>query len=109
MSDIPGITLFPGPKDSATDIYYIIRFNAENLHLRDQAQALLKRRGVLTRKYFYPLTSDAAFASGERQATVFPVARQASRDVLALPFHSEVSERDVENIANVLRSVLGPD
>ena len=109
LSDIPGITLFPGPEDSATDIYYIIRFNAENLHLRDQAQALLKRRGVLTRKYFYPLTSDAAFASGERAATVFPVARQASRDVLALPFHSEVSERDVENIANVLRSVLGPD
>jgi dTDP-4-amino-4,6-dideoxygalactose transaminase len=109
LSDIPGITLFPGPEDSATDIYYIIRFNAENVHLRDQAQALLKRQGVLTRKYFYPLTCDGAFGSSERQATVFPVARQASRDVLALPFHSEVSERDVENIANVLRSVLEPD
>lgn len=107
LSGITGITLFPGPEDSTTDIYYIIRFNADNIHLRDQAQAQLKRQGIMTRKYFYPLTNDAVFGLGERQTAALPVALKASRNVLALPFHSEVSERDVENIANVLRNVLG--
>lgn len=107
LSDVTGITLFPGPEDSSTDIYYIIRFDAEHVHLRDQAQAQLKLRGILTRKYFYPLTCDASFGYGQPQDAVIPVARQASRDVLALPFHSEVSTGDVETIATVLRGVLG--
>jgi dTDP-4-amino-4,6-dideoxygalactose transaminase len=99
--------LFPGPDDSSTDIHYIIRFEAENIHLRDEAQAQLKLRGVLARKYFYPLTSDASFGYSHPNPPVIPVARQASRDVLALPFHGEVGKGDVENIAKVLRAVLG--
>lgn len=106
LADIPGISLFPGPEDSATDIYYIIRFHAGAAHLRDQAQAQLKARGILARKYFYPLTSDATFGLSHPQDAAIPVARQASRDVLALPFHSGVAMSDVENIASVLRSVL---
>ena len=94
LSDVSRISLFPGPEDSSTDIYYIIRFDADSVHLRDHAQAQLKVRGVLARKYFYPLTSDAAFGHSHASAEI-PVARQASRDVLALPFHSEVGEHDV--------------
>jgi dTDP-4-amino-4,6-dideoxygalactose transaminase len=108
LASVSGISLFPGPEDSATDIYYIIRFHPDNARLRDQAQAQLKARGVLARKYFYPLTSDASFGYSQPQDAAIPVARQASRDVLALPFHSGVSKGDVENIAAVLRSILSP-
>ncbi len=70
---------------------------------RDQVWAALKDRGILARKYFYPLTSAFPCYQGRfdpEEET--PVALCASRRVLCLPMYGDLALETVERICGAV-------
>jgi dTDP-4-amino-4,6-dideoxygalactose transaminase len=107
LRDTPGIRICNTSEDSARSLYFVIRVDVSgDPARRDRLQAALKSQGVLARKYFYPLTTEAAFHRATANPQDTPVAFRASREVLALPFHSGVTEADAAKIAGVIISAM---
>jgi dTDP-4-amino-4,6-dideoxygalactose transaminase len=68
---------------------------------RNSLQAHLRRSGIDTLVH-YPiaLTDQAAFARGRRGAC--PVAERAARELLSLPLHPGLSDRDAGAVADAV-------
>lgn len=96
LGALGGVTLppvLPGVRPSQQ--YFAIRTPK-----RDRLQTYLRSRNVFTRRYFYPLTSEAACyrqvpTSGREN---LPVAHQVASEVLCLPFYGDLG---VENAARI--------
>jgi len=74
--------------------------------LRDRVFRHLYRKGIRSRRYFFPLTSDFAFVPQTARGR-FPVARDIANRVLCLPLYHELALRDVHRIVRCLRQGLG--
>lgn len=72
---------------------------------RDSYWKALRERGIIARRYFYPLLSDCEPYSRETNRTL-PHARKAADSVLCLPMHSGVSLQDIDEIGSVAESLL---
>ena len=85
--------------------YFPVLFDGFRLS-RDEAQALLERAGIVSRKYFYPLTSACPCYEGLPTACPerTPVARYASNHVLTLPLYADLRPEDVDRICDILLS-----
>ena len=70
---------------------------------RDQVYERLKRSGIYSRKYFYPLTSDQACFKNKFRNTDLHMARKLAGKVLVLPMYEELERETVERICEVLR------
>jgi dTDP-4-amino-4,6-dideoxygalactose transaminase len=71
---------------------------------RDQVCDTLKQYGIFARKYFYPLTSEAACYAGRFDPDQTPVAREASQNVLTLPMYADLALSDVDDICEIVAS-----
>lgn len=75
---------------------------------RDVAYDALRKRGVMARKYFFPLVSDAAYfrigkrKRGTRRSPV-PVAAKVAHEVLCLPLYGDLPLSAMRRIAHVVR------
>jgi dTDP-4-amino-4,6-dideoxygalactose transaminase len=60
----------------------------------------MKADGVLGRRYFYPLISTFSTYRGLPSAAPenLPVATKVANEVICLPMHHELSEKDVERV-----------
>lgn len=71
---------------------------------RDELYEKLKSGGVFGRRYFYPLITEFApyrdLASARKE--ILPVANKIADSVICLPMHHGLSERDVEQIINLI-------
>ncbi len=72
--------------------------------LRDQLQSFLERKGIQSNVY-YPLAAhlqepykNLGYKEGD-----FPVAEQACKEVLALPFYPEISDKDLATVADAIK------
>ena len=63
---------------------------------------MLKRHGIFTRKYFYPLTSSFECYRNRYDASATPVASETSRRVLTLPMYADLTEEDVDRICGLI-------
>lgn len=71
---------------------------------RDQLQAHLKAKGIGSAIYYpVPLHLQPCFAHLGYQAGRLPVAEQASREVLSLPVYPELSQAQLEYVADAIR------
>jgi dTDP-4-amino-4,6-dideoxygalactose transaminase len=72
---------------------------------RDELYQKLKDKGVLSRRYFYPLISSFDTYSGLESANPsnLPVANHVADSVLCLPMHHELSEQDMDKILSLLK------
>ena len=71
---------------------------------RDQVSDALKAHGIFARKYFYPLTSEAACYAGRFDPAETPTAREASQSVLTLPMYADLARSDVDDICEIVAS-----
>ena len=73
--------------------------------MRDQIYEFLKKFNVFTRRYFYPLCSEADCYKYLDSADLrnLPVAYRASREVLALPYFGDLQLNDAVKIAELIR------
>ncbi len=71
---------------------------------RDEAAKRLAEAGILTRKYFYPLTGElecylrCSWADAGRT----PIARRIAQRVLALPMYADLAEDAIERICEII-------
>jgi dTDP-4-amino-4,6-dideoxygalactose transaminase len=103
LKNVAGISVHDSRGYQPSDLYYVIRVDiGRDSSRRDKLYAYLKSHGILARRYFYPLTSEAPFYASCARLEATPVAFRASRTVLALPFHSGVSQRDRMQVAELI-------
>jgi dTDP-4-amino-4,6-dideoxygalactose transaminase len=107
LRGVPGITFFddmPGVRHNYS--YFPIFVDAEKYGMtRDELYQKLKDKGVLSRRYFYPLISSFDTYSGLESANPsnLPVANHVADSVLCLPMHHELSEQDMDKILSLLK------
>ena len=103
LSTVPGIqTLMPVEGTTRMSWFvYVVRFDA-SLN-RDDIASRLAEKGIPTRNYFPPIHLQPYFREqfGFR-AGQFPVTERVSASTLALPFHTNLSEGEIEQVCTAL-------
>lgn len=80
--------------------YFPVKFETRNI--RDKVYDYLKKNGVFSRKYFYPLTCDADCYKGLFHLEDVHVANEVSDTILVLPLYTDLDECKVEYICNLI-------
>ncbi|MEE3384359.1 MAG: DegT/DnrJ/EryC1/StrS family aminotransferase [Prevotella sp.] len=107
LRDVPGIRFFddmPGVRHNYS--YFPIFINAEKYgKTRDQLYFEMKEKGVLGRRYFYPLISTFSTYRGLPSAAPenLPVATKIANEVICLPMHHDLSRQDVERVISIVQ------
>jgi dTDP-4-amino-4,6-dideoxygalactose transaminase len=103
LKGIPGIRVLeyqPGVHPNHS--YYPIVFT-DAVNRRDEMEKVLAAKGVLTRKYFYPLVTDYDWMENRFASRRTPVAQQIANRVLTLPLYPDLTPTDVTRICDILR------
>lgn len=84
--------------------YFPVSFN--NPNLRNYVYDMLKDKNIYTRKYFYPLTSDAACFRNRYRNDDLKVARKVAENILILPLYPELEEIDILQITDNIKKLM---
>ena len=84
--------------------YFPVRF--ENEEVRNAVYNNLHQENIYSRKYFYPLTSEAACFRNRYKEQCLDNARKVSRDILVLPLYPELENRDIERIVRIIKEQI---
>lgn len=107
LRDIPGIRFFddmPGVRHNYS--YFPIFVNEKEYgKSRDQLYFEMRDRGILGRRYFYPLISTFSTYRGLSSASPenLPVATRIANEVICLPMHHALSD---ENVNQIIGSII---
>ena len=112
LKDVEGIypAVDDGPAIKHSYQYLVIRIDEKAFGAsRDYVCDELQKYNVFARKYFYPLCSDYACYKSLPSSNPYnlPVANKVAREVLTLPFYGGLTQDDVVNICNILKSFRG--
>lgn len=105
LKDTQGIHFFYKNKNATNNYAYfpIIIENEYGLD-RDELYTYLKKEGIYSRKYFYPLTSDQ-ICFGERYKNIqLKYARDLARKILVIPLYEDLEMEKIENIVELIKS-----
>jgi dTDP-4-amino-4,6-dideoxygalactose transaminase len=109
LGHVPGITVLPPHPDTEENCsYFPILVDETEFGLdRDDLHRRLKDFNIVTRKYFYPLTSHYSCYAGLQSARpeTLPVAERVSRQVLCLPIYGALAEEAARRIADAVAYV----
>jgi len=74
---------------------------------RDRILAALQGRGIGCSNYFAPIHLQPAYAERfEYERGAFPVCEHVADRTIALPFHTRITEEQIDAVCNTLRSLL---
>jgi perosamine synthetase len=107
LSTAPGIQVLT-PVEGMTRMswfVYVVKLDA-SLN-RDDVASRLAEKGISTRNYFPPIHLQPYFREqfGFRTGQ-FPVTERVSASTLALPFHTNLSEREIEQVCTALSASI---
>lgn len=108
LRGVEGITFFddvPGVRHNYS--YFPIFVDAEKYGMtRDELYFKMRERGVLGRRYFYPLISTFSTYRGLESARPenLPNAHKLAEEVICLPMHHALTEEDMERVVEVIVS-----
>lgn len=106
LKNVPGITLMQDiPNVRHNYAYFPIFIDAEKYGMtRDELYFKMKEKGVLGRRYFYPLISTFSTYRGLPSAAPenLPVATKFANDVICLPMYHELSEDDINRVLELV-------
>ena len=106
LRDVPGITFFedmPGVRHNYS--YFPIFVDAAEYGMtRDELYFKMKEKGVLGRRYFYPLISTFSTYRGLPSATTenLPQAHKMAANVICLPMHHSLNRDDIIRTLSVI-------
>ena len=69
---------------------------------RDEIFEALKKRNIIARKYFYPLTSNFECYKGKFNIHRTPIAERISKNILTLPLYADLSIDEVDRICDII-------
>ncbi len=102
LEGVPGIKLpKPGLDTVWNYAYFPVIFDGYKMN-RDQVQAKLAKEDIYARKYFYPITNEAACYAEKYGEIDMPVAKHASECVLTLPMYADLTIGDVDRICDIV-------
>ena len=84
--------------------YFPVRFKQKNM--RDIVYDTLREHNIFSRKYFFPLTTDAECFKGQYQSLDLDIARNVSDNILVLPLYSELEVKDIDRICNIVKACV---
>lgn len=84
--------------------YFPLLFSCEKK--RDLVYENLMEHGIFSRKYFYPITSDAACFKNKYKSVNVNKARDFAKRVLVLPLYSGLEEEEIVKISDLILEVL---
>jgi len=106
LKDVEGISFWndlPGVRHNYS--YFPIFVDAARYGMtRDELYFKMEERGVLGRRYFYPLISTFSTYRGLESAAPsnLPVATKMADEVICLPMHHALSEADLEQVIDCI-------
>lgn len=106
LRDVRGIrSLDPYDDSEANYAYFPVLVEADFPVSRDELYARLRARGILPRRYFYPLISEFPMYRGLPSAAPgsLPVAHAISRKILCLPIYPALTREQVADVIQVIR------
>ena len=102
LRDVKGIRFFDDMSGVRHNYsYFPIFVNAEEYGMtRDELYFKMKEKGILGRRYFYPLISAFSTYRGLASAAPenLPVATRIANEVICLPMHHGLSDDDIERV-----------
>ena len=102
LEGIKGIKVLKPNKDTQWNYaYFPVLFDGYAIN-RDQIKEKLAENDIFARKYFYPITNEAACYDGIYENADVPIAKYASDHVLTLPLYADLSLEDVDRICKVI-------
>ncbi|WP_299179814.1 DegT/DnrJ/EryC1/StrS aminotransferase family protein [uncultured Chryseobacterium sp.] len=106
LKDVEGISFFPEfPSTKSNYSYFPIFIDSNKFGMsRDDLYFKLQDRGIIGRRYFYPLISEFPTYRGLESSNKENLvnAHQLANSVICLPIHHEISLDDVEKIVNII-------
>jgi dTDP-4-amino-4,6-dideoxygalactose transaminase len=105
LAGLPGIRLLPPVAGATRNYAYFPIFIDEASYpiSRDALYALLRERGFLGRRYFYPLISEFPTYRRLPSSTALPTATILSRQVLCLPIYASLEHQYAAAICEIIR------
>ena len=109
LAAVPGVDVLnipEGVKDSCQ--YFVVRIDSNKFgKSRDDVYDELRKHNVYSRKYFYPLISDYPCYNHlpSTKSSSLTVAKEASEQVLCLPFYGGLGESDINGICRIIKSL----
>ena len=106
LRDVKGIRFFddmPGVKHNYS--YFPIFVSPDEYGMtRDELYFKMQEQGIYGRRYFYPLISTFSTYCGLPSAAPenLPVATRIANEVICLPMHHGLSEKDVEKVCRII-------
>ena len=88
--------------------YFPVLFRTEMCGegIRDAVYDELRKCDIYSRKYFYPITADAACFKNKYKRVALNNARYAGDNILVLPLYPELEKEVIDKISNVIKGVL---
>lgn len=111
LSDIAGITIRTiqtGVKSNYSYFPIVIdekKFGA----CRNEVYDELYKKGIYSRKYFYPLTNEFTCYKNQYDVNDTPIALYVSRRVLTLPMYADLCLDDVDRICKIILDCAKPN
>ena len=104
LSQVDGIQLVKAQeKVTQNYAYFPVLFNEKILgYDRNDVYDELKKHGILTRKYFYPLTNEMKCYRNNFSAIQTPRAMYVSEHVLTLPLYADLKLEIVDKICQII-------
>lgn len=103
------VVIDPGDNVVNSEQYFCIRIKAKDNGInRDYVYEQLKTLNIFSRKYFYPLISSYPCYKNLKSAesSNLPVAEQAAKEVLCLPFYGSLGVDVVSFIASEVVKIV---
>ncbi|MCU6684285.1 DegT/DnrJ/EryC1/StrS family aminotransferase [Leclercia sp. H6W5] len=106
LQGVPGITTLKIPENiDWNHAYFPVRVGQNYPVSRDEIYELLKKNGIMSRRYFYPLISNFPMYRGLPSAaeTSLPHANHIAEEILCLPIYPDLDLSDLERIVNIIK------
>lgn len=104
FKDVEGIALNKEQKGVKNNYaYFPVLFDGYKYN-RDEVFELLKKNGIIARKYFYPTINSFQCYRDEYNPNDTPIAKDISEKILTLPLYADLSMEDVDRICEIIKN-----
>jgi perosamine synthetase len=107
LRHVPGVTVKRALASTTRVSWFVFAIHLDPRIDRDQVIEHLEARGIPSRAYFTPIHLEPYYRErfGFRPGD-FPVAERIAASVLALPFHANLSDADMDEVVDALQSAV---
>lgn len=107
LRGLPGVTVRAAVPSTTRRSWFVFVVQLDPGIDRDQVMMLLEARGIPSRVYFTPIHLEPyyrkRFGYGPGD---FPVAERVAASILALPFHTNLTEAEIHEVVDALQSAI---